>query len=206
MKSTIIWVESVVQLDYTITTNFFTKNVDPRQEVFKDRKPRSEEERAQMMVDCIPSESLEEIKRRVGERDPKAMLMYADCLLFGLKRLDIDQLNAAKFYSEAIAMNEPEAMAFDAYMIFDDIANHLNKHNDDKRYWKIPHNCIQLSQGKNLMRMWELLDKSAKLGWESYALMNCASDAEQNGSWTLSEHVKAILARIRNEKYVISLT
>jgi TPR repeat protein len=183
---------------YLINEDLFGiyQQVVGRRELFEKEGFISEEGLAKLILSCIPSEPLNDIKKRVGQRDPQAILAYADCFMHGLKRCEKNEMKAVKLYRQAAEMNLPEAMAYMAHYYYLKIYPFL-------RSPSIPRDCIYTDQAENLRKMWYWLEKSADLGWKSFTLRTLANDAQKTGSWDLSPNVKRLLDEIEHSEKLL---
>jgi TPR repeat protein len=166
-----------------------------RRKISKETFSR-EEGSVAVILTCIPSDSLEEIKRKVSRRDPEAILLYGDCFMYGFKRCPIDEAKAIKLYRQAAELNSPEAMA---RIYYAKISKHF-KLKPKRCDVNIPPKCMQTCQADNMRQMWYWLEKSAELGLFSFALRLSWGEAKKTGSWTPSQTVSHLVIRNRQEE------
>ncbi len=181
--------------------NYISNCISPRRNYYSETNPRDPVATAAHTLSCIPVEPLAEIVRGFNQRDPRMILLYADCHMYAMKSLPRDEDKAMRIYGLAAELGSPEAMVHLAREFYVRIAYAYGKYtNVDFFFWKIPRNCIYTKEEGNLRGMWHWLERSAEAGWPSFFLKDQAEHAEETGSWKLNATVKSLLEKMRRDE------
>jgi TPR repeat protein len=166
------------------------KEIMPRKPFYRCDDPNDMEKEAgkQLATTCIPTMPLTELKQRAEKQDAKAILLYADCLRFGLKGAERSNEKAIKLYQQAAEMKLPEAAVAIAVLYFVKLAKAYNQYDSMMlRFWDIPREVALSSEKTKLEKMWFWLDRSVEGNWHSMFVHEQFDSVRKTGSWLLSQ-------------------
>jgi TPR repeat protein len=173
--------------------------VFPRRQYFSQPEIYNEKVRARLMLSCLPTESMEEILGGVERQDPRSILLYGDCFMYGLKDCRQSMKKALNLYKQAAELNLPEAMVTMAVFCSQTVDIYTNRGLRESvcNPYMVPNLSTCMALGSKLDEMWRWLEKSAELGWFSFTLVSESIDATRTNSRALKPVIKNALIQLK---------
>jgi TPR repeat protein len=147
----------------------------------------------------LPRSTLPQLEQGYKKGNPRLSIQYADCLQYGLRGAKRDLKKAFAVYRELAAKGQAEAMVAASQIYFDRFKENFDK-DPDVDGIRIPRNFEYTSNGPLLRKMWQMLEKTADIGWKSFFLYHQALGAEATDSWKLTPSVKALLEEMKRDQ------
>jgi hypothetical protein len=174
------------------------EQVFPRRQYFPKPENYNEKDFARDMVSCLPTESIDDIVRGVQRQDPRLILLYGDCFMYGLKNCRQNPKKAYELYKQAAELNQPEAMVTLARLCDEsvDVYAYRGLHEIICSVFHAPslNTCIAMSL--KLEEMWHWLQKSAELGWFSFMFVTEALHEMKTSKHKLKPVIKNALIQL----------
>jgi hypothetical protein len=131
----------------------------------------------------MSNDTIETIEEKAHKNDSEAVLTLADCLLFGLKELELDHQTAMQMYCKAgTLLSNGEAVTTEAFI------------REIRREW-----ALKLKTAKQIdldmmnAQIWNDLNMAAVVNWISPFLLRKAKMDRDSGAWALTPRIINVL-------------